>query len=187
VFPDVVAMAKLEGGHVAGFGDDGLRTTDTFFKGGETVRGFKTAGFGPRDLTGVTGNQATNPAFGLVRPDALGGTVYAAGTAELQFPIFFLPQELGFRGAVFADAGTLFDPADVPQCFNYGTVRAAACGTPGAVPTVIADDSSIRSSVGASLLWNSPFGPLRADFAYVIGKEEYDRTQWFRFGGGASF
>ena len=41
--------------------------------------------------------------------DALGGNIYAAGTAEVQFPLPVLPRELGFKGAFFADAGTLFD------------------------------------------------------------------------------
>ncbi len=49
------------------------------------------------------------------------------------------------------------------------------------------DSALIRSSVGASMIWDSPFGPLRFDFAYPITKGAYDRTQWFAFGGGAKF
>ena len=44
-----------------------------------------------------------------------------------------------------------------------------------------------RVSVGASLIWDSPFGPLRFDFAYPILKQSYDRTQFFQFGGGTQF
>ncbi len=58
------------------------------------MRGFESSGFGPRDS--VTG-------------DALGGNIFVAGTAEVQFPVPILPRELGFKGAFFADAGTLFD------------------------------------------------------------------------------
>ncbi len=61
------------------------------------------------------------------------------------------------------------------------------CGTPGATPTEIANDKTIRSSVGGSILWQSPFGPLRADFAYPITKSSFDQTQVFRFSGGTSF
>ena len=50
-----------------------------------------------------------------------------------------------------------------------------------------ADSSAPRVSVGASLIWDSPFGPLRFDFAYPILKQPYDRTQFFQFGGGARF
>jgi outer membrane protein insertion porin family len=37
------------------------------------------------------------------------------------------------------------------------------------------------------LIWQSPFGPLRFDLAAPILKDRYDRTQFFRFGGGAKF
>lgn len=155
IFPDrdIVGLLKVQGGHIMGIGQK-VRLLDEFFKGGETVRGFESSGFGPRDP--VTG-------------DALGGKIFAAATAEAQFPFPVLPRELGFKGAFFADAGTLFD--------TDGTV---AAGSP-------LDDPSIRSSVGGSILWASPLGPLRADFAYVITSESYDEKQFFRFGGGTRF
>ncbi len=37
------------------------------------------------------------------------------------------------------------------------------------------------------MIWDSPFGPLRFDFAYPISKASYDRTQFFAFGGGTHF
>ncbi len=40
--------------------------------------------------------------------NGLGGTTYFGGSAEIQFPIFGLPKEVGLKGALFADAGTLF-------------------------------------------------------------------------------
>ena len=90
---DVVGFVKVQGGHIVGIGED-VRLLDAFFKGGETVRGFESSGFGPRDLD---------------TDDALGGNIYVAGTAEVQFPLPLLPREIGFKGAFFADAGTLFD------------------------------------------------------------------------------
>jgi outer membrane protein insertion porin family len=36
-------------------------------------------------------------------------------------------------------------------------------------------------------LWNSPLGPLRADFAYVITKADFDETEFFRFGASTKF
>ena len=39
-----------------------------------------------------------------------------------------------------------------------------------------------RSAIG--LLWDSPLGPIRFDFAWPFMKEAYDQTQWFRFSGG---
>jgi outer membrane protein insertion porin family len=161
---DVIGLLKVQGGHIAGIGED-VRLLDSFFKGGETVRGFESSGFGPRDTT--TG-------------DALGGNIFAAATAEVQFPFPALPRELGFRGALFADAGTLFD-TDI-------TEADVGCGPPPAVPTcVFADDASLRSSIGASILWASPLGPIRADIAYVLTSESYDEEQLFRIGGGSRF
>ena len=157
-------MLKVQGGHIMGVGGDELLLTDTFKKGGESVRGFKSSGFGPRDL--VTG-------------DALGGNVYIAGTAEVVFPFPVLPPELGFRGAVFADAGTLFATSDHVSYMTSPAVGVTYFGDP--------TDPSIRSSVGGSVLWQSPVGPIRGDFAYVLSGEAYDQEQVFRIGGGGRF
>ena len=77
-----------------GWGGEDVRLLDLFYKGGETIRGFDRAGFGPRDLS--TG-------------DALGGATFWATTAEVRFPLPFVPDDLGICGAVFADAGSLWD------------------------------------------------------------------------------
>ncbi len=82
-------------GHIVGLGKK-VRINDRFFVGGDDLRGFETAGIGPRDRN--TG-------------DALGGRTSAVGTVELAFPLG-LPKELGFSGAAFADVGTLIDPVD---------------------------------------------------------------------------
>jgi outer membrane protein insertion porin family len=37
------------------------------------------------------------------------------------------------------------------------------------------------------LLWNSPVGPLRVDYAEPIAKEDYDREQKLRFGASTRF
>ncbi|MGY3366580.1 outer membrane protein assembly factor BamA [Bradyrhizobium sp. GM5.1] len=47
--------------------------------------------------------------------------------------------------------------------------------------------NAVRSSVGVGLIWASPFGPLRFDYAVPLTKGKNDRTQEFRFGGGTSF
>ena len=49
------------------------------------------------------------------------------------------------------------------------------------------DERTIRSSVGASLIWASPLGPIRIDYAYAITKGKYDQLQAFNFTGGAKF
>jgi outer membrane protein insertion porin family len=155
---DIVGMVRLQGGNIVGLGQN-VRIADNFFKGGETIRGFAPYGIGARDVVGDSLGDDGIP---------LGGQNYVAATAEVQFPFPFMPPDFGLRGAVFADAGTLFG-IDKPAGVNVN------------------DDASIRSSVGASLLWASPFGLLRADFAYALTKESYDETQVFRFSAGTNF
>lgn len=156
----VTLVGRVIGGHIAGWGDSDIRLSDLYYRGGETIRGFERGGFGPRDtLTG----------------DAIGGTTYWALTSELRFPIPFVPDDLGISGAVFADAGSLFGANDLAETLN-------ASGQ-----VALADEASIRSSVGASLLWNSPVGPIRMDYAHVLSKETYDEEQVFRFGASTKF
>jgi len=57
-------------------------------------------------------------------------------------------------------------------------------GATGEVLTASQNSMFINSSAGVGLLWASPFGPLRFDFAVPITKQPFDRKQWFRFGGG---
>lgn len=160
VVPDVVGLIRLQGGHVTGWGGKDLRMLDHFFMGPNLVRGFEPAGLGPRDL-------ATN--------DALGGSLYWGASIELQTPLYFLPKDIGIKVAAFADAGSLWD-------YQGPTFYA-----PTGETLIPADSSAVRSSAGVGLIWDSPLGPLRFDFAFPITKEDYDRTQVFRFSGGAKF
>jgi len=42
-------------------------------------------------------------------------------------------------------------------------------------------------STGVSLIWQSPLGPLRADFGEALLKASYDKTEIFRFGASTNF
>ena len=100
-----------------------------------------------------------------------------------------MPRDLGLRGAVFFDAGTLYGYKGA-TVFGSPTTpyNAAPNFTQGNTITVGADHSSlIRTAAGASIIWQSPLGPLRFDFAKAITKSEYDITQFFRFSGGTTF
>lgn len=179
---DIVGIVRLQGGILTKINDD-LRMLDHFQMGPNLVRGFAPNGIGPRDL---------NP-FGT--QDALGGTKYWGASLELQMPFWFLPKEVGLKGAVYADAGGLYDykgptswtatnEVNVPGCIP-STINPSSAGT---CTGLVYDDSKvIRSSVGVGLIWQSPFGPLRFDYAVPLSKGKYDRTQEFRFGGGTTF
>ncbi|MEO1206215.1 MAG: outer membrane protein assembly factor BamA [Pseudomonadota bacterium] len=154
----VTLVGRAVAGHIEGYGDEDIRILDLYFRGGETVRGFDRSGFGPRDT-------------GSANRDALGGKTYWAVTAELRFPIPVIPEDLGISAAVFADAGSLFGASERAE----------------ALANNLQDDASIRSSVGASVLWNSPVGPLRLDYAHVLSSEDYDDEQSIRFGASTNF
>lgn len=152
----ITLVGRVIGGVIAGTGGDDVRLNDHFFKGGETIRGFESGGLGPRERNGDR--------------DALGGKVFYAATVEARFPIPYLTENTGISGAVFADAGSVYD-VDLP---NNTTTTAF-------------DEDSIRASVGISVLWDSPVGPIRADYSHVLQKEDFDEEEVFRFGASTKF
>ena len=203
IFEDVVGFVRFQGGHVESLDGSPLRVTDQFFLGPSLVRGFAPNGLGPRDV-GIAD----------ARSNAIGGSTYIGGTLEIQFPLYGIPRDLGLKGAVFADAGTLFGYnsrrnfdvngdgfingiAPGGLC-NYASFGANAIRVEPECVNVH-DKPTIRSSVGASILWNSPLGPIRFDYAYALTKDEgvlvpgtnihvgKDQLQAFRFSGGSRF
>ena len=94
--------------------------------------------------------------------EALGAVWYAGLSAEVQFPVPGIPETYGLSTAIWGDLGYVGGPS---------------AATP--VATASGMDQQLRSSVGASVIWDSPFGPLRGDFAYVIDKDIGDKTQVF--------
>ncbi len=148
---DWVLSTSAEIGYIVGLGKD-VALNDRFFIGGDTLRGFRTAGIGPRDLR---------------TSDALGGKEYARGSVEMSFPLG-LPEDFGIKGYGFTDVGTL--------------AKSGISGDPK-----VADERSLRLSVGTGVSWKSPFGPIRVDFAIPILKESYDRKEIFRFSFGTRF
>ena len=157
---EIIGLIRGRVGNITGIGED-VRLLDNFFAGGDLVRGFENRGIGPREDGDIAG----------VGDDALGGLNFFGVSAEVLFPIPLLPRSIGVKGALFADAGSIF-------------------GIDGGVSDDIiegSDDFSIRSSVGIGFTWNSPFGPLRGDFAWVLSDEDFDDQQFFRIGGGTRF
>ncbi len=180
---NITLVARAVGGHVQGWGGDETRNQDLFRRGGETVRGFKNSGFGPRSTTSTTTLATDGTTTTSVNNSAAGGEIFAAGTLEARFPLPLIPENLGLSGAIFADAGLLYGNPTT----GGTTVVTDANGNVITSVTTIQDDVTIRASIGASLLWDSPLGPLRADFAYVLTEEEYDETEMFRFGASTKF
>jgi outer membrane protein insertion porin family len=49
------------------------------------------------------------------------------------------------------------------------------------------NSGTVRTSAGGSIIWASPLGPIRFDFAKAITKSSADQSQFFRFTGGTTF
>ncbi len=180
---DIVGLIHVQGGILNKVGSSELRMLDQFQMGPNLVRGFAPNGIGPRDI---------NP-YGTM--DALGGTKYWGASYEVQMPFWFLPKEVGLKGAIYADAGGLYDYQGPTSWAATGEVNVPGCvppttspPTPGTCLGLQYDKSDlIRTSVGVGLIWASPFGPLRFDYAVPLTKGKFDRVQQFKFGGGTSF
>ncbi len=162
---DFVLSLGVNAGYIASW-DSGtpLRLNDRFFKGGSSFRGFETAGVGPRDTAST-------------QQDSVGAELYAIGTVELTVPNY-LPEDLGIDTSLFVDFGTVGLISDLP---------ANNCQTVPTVLSCIKDDLSMRVSAGLSVFWDSPFGRVRLDFSQVLVKEDYDKTESFRFSAGTQF
>lgn len=150
VFDDVVIEVRGRYGIMFGLGRK-TRIADRYVLGGESLRGFEAGGVGPHDT---------------VTKDPLGGQQFYAAGFEVTFPIG-LPNELGVKGALFSDAGSVW--------------QSKLTG-----PNLI-DKPSLRVSAGGGLRWKSPMGPIKIDFAEAILKEKSDRTQFVLFGFTSRF
>ncbi len=91
------------------------------------------------------------------------------GTAEIRFPLG-LPEDLGIYGILFSDNGTVKSVDSITS--NN---------------TRVVDTGSLRSSYGLSIAWQSPLGPIRFDFSRISRREDFDRTENFRFSFGTRF
>ena len=92
---------------------------------------------------------------------AVGGNNFYAGTFEVVSTIG-LNKDTGLRWTVFSDFGSVWDT-------DYPT------GVTGA------NNSAIRTSLGAGFLWDTVIGPLSFYWADAISKESYDRLKRFQF------
>ena len=177
-------IAKLQGrvGYVTGYGGDDVRLQDRFFEGASTFRGFEVAGVGPRFIPQNVGIDRN----GNIISQAIGAKLYAIGTAEVRIPMP-LPPEYGLRFAIFSDFGTVGLVDETDKIINDKIDFFVDPDGDGIFIEPVQDDLSIRLTAGVSVSWDSPFGPVRFDIAEVFWKEDYDRTEGFRFSAGTQF
>src|SRR5690606_33333855 len=97
---DIVGIVSAGAGHVEGLGNNGISNFDLFQANSRIVRGFENTGFGPAAVyNGISGTLTEH----------VGGTTYFHASVETQFPMPIIPESIGVRGALFADAGTLYN------------------------------------------------------------------------------
>ncbi|MGB7204976.1 MAG: outer membrane protein assembly factor BamA [Anderseniella sp.] len=178
LFDGVVLKVEGNAGHIEPFPDgDKVPILDRFFKGGDSLRGFARSGIGPRMRNEFDGSF-----------DSIGATTYAIGTLEVNFPLG-LPEAFGLEGAVFSDFGTAFGAPEVSSTTLTDPNCITQVGPPIADGNceVVGKGLAFRAAVGAGLIWQSPFGPLRLDVAYPLVKEDFDETELVRFSVGTRF
>ena len=113
------------------------------------IRGFEGNGIGPRDL------EADNE-------DGLGGNMFAVARFEAEFPIG-LPEEYNIKGGAFFDVGSVW----------------GLDNTKGTNDVTVDDSANLRATIGVSLFWDTPVGPLRFNLSRALKKEDYDKTRAF--------
>jgi len=165
----VIASARVAGGYVTGWGGEPIQINDRFFKGNFDFRGYDTAGIGPRQMRNF---RLPDGSYQQIRSIALGGNAYGIAAAEVSFPLGIS----SLLGSLWVEGGTvgLLDEEfkELENVFIYDD------GTP---EYFIVDELSIRAMAGASIFWESPFGPLRFDFTKPLRQFEYDERKSFQF------
>lgn len=116
VFGGFIFSLAAEGGVIKGLGSsrgegvDKVRLTDRFFLGEPQMRGFDIRGVGPRVIRSYyDGDGQLNTDRNASSDDALGGTAYYMGRAELEIPLGSGAREMGLRPSIFLDVGAVFN------------------------------------------------------------------------------
>ncbi|MDJ0639352.1 MAG: outer membrane protein assembly factor BamA [Paracoccaceae bacterium] len=128
--------------------------------GGGTTRVTDRFFLSSRQLRGFSSRGVGPRDTGAANSDVLGGNSYAALRLEADFPLG-LPEEYGISGGVFLDAGSLWD---LDNTAGVATVD---------------DGFELRTSIGVSIFWDTPIGPLRLNFAQPLESNPLDDEKSF--------
>jgi outer membrane protein insertion porin family len=130
------------------------------------MRGFSRNSIGPRALY-------ANPFTGgyYESGNTIGGNAFWTASAEFIVPTPLLAEAYknSVRTSIFFDAGALWDSRSKMYAVDYSKA------------------SKYRTSVGLSVVWMSPLGPLSFNLAKAIKKYDKDDTQVFNFNMGSTF
>ncbi len=157
VFNEEVAIRAIFEGGAISSLGDNDSRVTERYFGNGKIRGFESNGLGPRDL-------------GSTSQDALGGNLFAVARFEADFPLG-LPEEYGITGGAFFDVGSVW----------------SLDNNVGAGGVAVDDGFNPRATVGLSVFWTTPIGPLRFNFSKALVKEDYDKEQNFDLTISTSF
>jgi outer membrane protein insertion porin family len=139
--------------------DTGVPLENRYFAGGSSsVRGYRQNSLGPR-VTFQDSLSASDPRFLANRPTS-GGNALLLLNAEMRFPIPLLSR-WGLSGALFFDGGNVWEDWGKVQLSQFRLTSEME----GSDPTTILD---FRTSVGWSIHYNTPVGPLRLDYGLPL-------------------
>ena len=134
---------------------------------GSGVNPLETFTYGSQLVRGFQPGQMGPAATNGSGYEYLGYTGYVGGSVEASFPIPMLPETYGLSGAIWADAAY---------------VTGAGSGAAAAAASI---DNNLKASAGASIIWDSPFGPLRGDTGFILSGASADKHAWQPCGGTA--
>lgn len=178
-----IILARSRIGYGNGFGSKEMPFYENFYVGGSsTVRGFLSRTIGPKaaylknsaNLIAKGGNRAVVSKSN----DAIGGNANAIASIEVITPTPFLNEKYinVIRTSFFIDAGTVWDSK------WQNNAQTISAGIPD-----YSDPNNIRISVGMSIQWRSPLGPLTFSYAKPLRKAEGDKLEQFQFNIGSTW
>ena len=110
-----------------------------------------------------------------------GAPIVLSGTLELDFTKLFIDDDTRLRSTLFLDFGNGYahgcDPAYywVARCNSISSLK---------LDSELFDNFNFKYSLGLSVVWLTPFGPLNFLFTQAIGEDPWDHTEDFIFTQG---
>lgn len=175
-----VILARSALGYADGFGGMEMPFYENFFSNGSSnLRGFRANTIGPKAIYYHSGFHDCSDQKKICNSnDSIGFNSMAIASLELITPTPFISDKYkkSIRTSIFLDVGTVWDNKwkNTDDVIKYN------------IPDY-GKKSNIRASVGISLEWISPLGPLEFSCAKPIKKYADDQPEQFQFNIGKTF
>ncbi|QJC28637.1 outer membrane protein assembly factor BamA [Enterobacteriaceae endosymbiont of Plateumaris consimilis] len=176
-FSKLIFLFKNNIGYGNGFSNGNFPYNKNFFLGGqETLRGFKINHIGPKAIYYNSSKHfCKNKHIVCTSNDYIGGNLIVDFSTEIIFPFPFIkkPYSKNIRTSIFLDIGNIWDTLIkndyLIKLYKFSKVNIL---------------TNMRSSIGMSFKWNSPFGAIVFSYAYPLIKYDQDQIEQFQFNIG---